>query len=358
MRSWKVAIGVVAALAAACGRGTGSSAEAPAAISARVVRVEDVTVPQGAELYGTVEADRIAAVSSRVMATVTAVLVKPGDPVRTGQVLVEIDPATARGQEAQARGALAQAQASLALAERNFERFQALAAKAAASQLELDVARMQYEQAKGAVIQGEGAVEAAASVARESRVVAPFDGRVAAKLVEVGDLAAPGRPLVMVESAAGRRLVLAVPESLLVASSLRVGSKLSVRIDSLPSAGTLEGTVTEIDAGANPASHTFTVKVGVVGAAVPTGVSGRARLVSGSRSVLAVPGSAVFAVGGLDLVVVRDASGKTRSRVVTVGGPVGEDRVELLSGVSAGEEVAVGFEAVPVDGTPVTEAHP
>ena len=182
-------------------------------VSARIVRVEAVTVPQGAELYGTVEAERTAAVSSRVMATVTAVLVKPGDPVRAGQVLVEIDPATARGQEAQARGALAQAQAALALAERNFERFQTLAAKGAASQLELDVARMQYEQAKGAVTQGEGAVEAAASVARESRVVAPFDGRVAAKLVEVGDLAAPGRPLVMVESAAGRRLVLPCPRA-------------------------------------------------------------------------------------------------------------------------------------------------
>jgi RND family efflux transporter MFP subunit len=322
------------------------------------VRVEEVNVSQGAELYGTVEADRTAAVSSRVMATVTAVLVKPGDPVRAGQVLVEIDAATARGQEAQARGALAQAQASFALADRNFERYQNLAAKAAASQLELDVARMQYEQAKGAVIQGEGAVEAAASVARESRVVAPFDGRVAAKFVEVGDLAAPGRPLVMVESTAGRRLVLEVPESLLVGSSLRVGSSLAVRIDSLPFAGTFEGRVTEIDSGANPASHTFTVKVGLAGAAVPTGVSGRAWLASGSRPVLAVPDSAVVAVGGLDLVVVRDAGGKARSRAVTVGGPVGEGRVELLSGVSAGEEIVVGFAAVPVDGTPLTEARP
>ena len=358
MKRWMVLLGVASAAAAACGRGAGTSAESPAAVSGRVVRVETVTVPQGAELYGTVEAERTAAVSSRVMATVTAVLVKPGDPVRVGQVLVEIDPATARGQEAQARGALAQAQAALALAERNFARFQTLAAKGSASQLELDVARMQHEQATGAVAQGEGAVEAAASVARESQVVAPFDGRVAAKLVEVGDLATPGRPLVMVESAAGRRLVLAVPESLLAAGGLKVGSPLSVRIDALAFAGTLKGIVTELDSGANPATHTFTVKVGLPGGAVPTGVSGRAWVASGSRPALAVPRSAVTAVGGLDLVVVRDAGGKARTRAVTVGRSIGEDHIELLSGVSAGEEVVTGLAAVPADGTPVTEARP
>jgi RND family efflux transporter MFP subunit len=349
MKGWVFLLGVASVVMAACGDGTEKAGEAPGTVSARIVRVEAVTVPQGAELYGTVEAERTAAVSSRVMATVTAVLVKPGDPVRAGQVLVEIDPATARGQEAQARGALA---------ERNFERFQALAAKAAASQLELDVARMQYEQARGAVTQGEGAVEAAASVARESRVVAPFDGRVAAKLVEVGDLAAPGRPLVMVESAAGRRLVVAVPESFVAAGKLRVGARLTVRIDALPSVGALDGIVTELDSGANPATHTFAAKVGLPGAPVPVGVSGRAWLEAGSRQVLAVPRSAVAAAGGLDLVVVRDVGGKTRSRAVTVGEPLGENLIEVLSGVAAGDEILVGLAAVPMDGTLVVEAGP
>jgi hypothetical protein len=55
---------------------------------------------------------------------------------------------------------------------------------------------------------------------------------------------------------------------------------------------------------------------------------------------------------------VRDAGGKARTRAVTVGGSVGEDRIELLSGVSAGEEVVAGLAVVPADGTPVTEARP
>ena len=135
-----VAVGV-----AACGGGhEASGTRAPEPVSARVATVRAIDLEQGVELYGTVEAARSAAVSSRVMATVTAVPVRQGDTVRAGQVLVEIDPETARGQEAQARGALAQAQAALALAARNHERFKALAASGAAAELELDMARMQY----------------------------------------------------------------------------------------------------------------------------------------------------------------------------------------------------------------------
>jgi RND family efflux transporter MFP subunit len=354
MRRSGVLFGVITIGLAACGTRPPATGMAETPAQVHMVSVQAAHVPNIVEIYGTVEAERTAGVSSRVMATVTAVRVKPGDRVAKGQVLVEIDPTTARGQEAQARGALAQAHAAYALAERNFERFKALAAKDAASQLELDVARMQYEQAKGAVTEGEGAVEAAASVARESRVVAPFDGWIAAKLVEVGDLAAPGRPLVRVESANGRRLVVAVPESVFSRGGLGLGSKVPVRIDALGSAPPLAGTVAEITPGADPTSHTFTVKVEIPGA-VAAGVAGRAELTAGTRTVLAVPRGAVFATGGLELVVVRDAQGRSQSRAVTLGEHLDADRVEVLSGVAAGDQVAVGLTSVPSDGTPLED---
>ncbi len=346
-----VLLGVVAIAAAGCGGGS-KGAEAPLApVETQVVKVEAGQVPQIVDLYGTVEAERTAAVSSRVMATVTAVAVQPGDSVRQGQVLVEIDPATARGQEGQAKGGLAQAEAALALAERNLERFKALAAKGAASQLELDMATMQYKQAKGAVTQGEGAVEATSSIARESKVVAPFAGRVTAKLVEVGDLAAPGRPLVMVESAVGRRLVVAVPETVLTASGLKIGMPVAVRLDSRPGQE-MNGRVSELYPGADPISHAFTVKVAIDGE-VAAGLSGHAAIPVGTRVAVAVPRAALQRMGGLDLVVVRDAHGLSQSRAVTLGGALPDGRVEVLSGLAPGEEVAVGLAQVPPDGTPL-----
>jgi RND family efflux transporter MFP subunit len=316
-------------------------------VTARLASVEAVSAPVTIELPGTVEADRTAAVSSRVMATVTAVHVRVGDPVRRGQVLVEIDPQTAAGQVAQARGGLAQAQAGLALAERNYQRFQALAATEAASQLELDLARSQYEQAKGAVEQARGAVSSASSVASESRVVAPFDGRVTARLVEAGDLAAPGRPLVQVESSSAHRLAVAVPESLLAKAGLALGSPVPISLDARPDLGRFAGTVAELSPGADPVAHTFIVKIALGKMEIPSGSTGRAWLPTGERSTVAVPADAVLRQGGATLVVVKDADGRAVSRIVTLGSDVGGGRIEVLSGLTGGETVLVGLPAVP-----------
>jgi RND family efflux transporter MFP subunit len=329
------------------------SLSSPPVFAATAV-AEATDVPDRAELYGTVSADRTASVSSRVMANVVAVRARVGDLVRPGDVLVEIDPQTARGQESQARGALAQAKAALALAERNFGRFEALAKAGSASELELDMARMQYEQAKGAVEQGEGAASAAASVAGESKVTAPFAGRVAARLVEPGDLAAPGRPLVTVESATGRRLVASVPASTVAASALAIGRSLAVRVDGV--ASELRGTVVEMSPGADASSHTFTATIELSGTSVPTGLTGHASLDLGNRRAVLVPAAAVLPAGGISMVAVRDPEGKARTVAVTTGRAAG-GKVEILSGLSGGETVLVGLTALPPDGAAVQAAE-
>jgi len=356
MRKIATTVALVTVLSAACGgHATRRASEALPPVRASIGLATTLDVPRTVELYGTVEATRTAAVASRVMATVVAVAVKPGDTVAAGQVLLEIDATAAKGQESQARGALAQAEAALALAQRNFERYKALHASHAASDLELDLATMQLEQAKGAVEQARGAVAAAASVAADTRVVAPFAGRVVAKLVEVGDLAAPGRPLVMVESVAGRRLVLHVPENL--AAAVKVGAQVPVRIDAVDGGGERLGRVVEATPGADPTSHTFTVKVELPDLDAPSGVAGRATLTVGQRHAVAVPVGAVLQHGGVPMVVVVDGEGKARSRAVTLGGNLGDGRLEVLSGLEGGETVAIGLGSVPPDGTPVEEVR-
>jgi len=346
-------------LAAGCaGREETAAPPSPSPISARVARAEKSASPVTIELPGNVEADRTAAVSSRVMATVTAVHVQAGDRVRRGQVLVEIDAQTAAGQVAQARGGLSQAQAALALAERNYERYQALAATQAASQAELDFARMQYDQAKGAVEQARGAVSSASSVASESRVTAPFDGRVTARMVEVGDLAAPGRPLVQIESSAAHRLSVAVPESLLAQAGLALGSTVTVAIDARPDLGRFPGTVAERAPAADPMAHAFTVEISLGSIEVPSGSSGRAFVAAGERSAVTIPAAAVLRQGGATLVVVRDSEGRAASRIVTLGSDLGDGRVEVLSGLAGGETVLVGLADVPPLGAPVQETAP
>ncbi len=352
-----LALALALVLSLACG-GHEPAAEMaePSPVRAALATAERVEAPRQVELYGTVEAERTAAVSARVMAMVTAVHVQVGDAVRSGQLLLEIDPQAAQGQLDQARGALTQARAALALAERNYQRFQGLAEADAAAELELDMARMQHEQALGAVEQAEGAVAAAGAVAADSRVRAPFAGRVAGRMVEIGDLAAPGRPLLRLESAGARRLRLAVPESLALRPGLAVGDPVPVAIDARPDLGRLTGTVVERTPGADPASHSFEIKVALPVADLPSGAAGRAWVAGEPRAQVVVPAGAVLRRGGMSVVVVRDADGRAATRVVTLGGPVGEGRVEVLSGLAGGETVLLDLAAPPAPGALVEES--
>lgn len=339
---------------AACGQShpDGPSVQ-PTQVRAQTSQVEILQIPTEVEVQGTVEASQVAAISARVMAMVTAVHVKAGEQVRHGQLLLEIDPQASKGQLAQAQGALSQAQAALALAERNYARFKALADVRAASDLEVDMAKMQYEQAAGAVEQAQGAVASASSVAGDARVTAPFAGQVAQKMVEVGDLAAPGRPLMMVESVAGRRLVIAIPDSLMQLAQLRTGDSLPVRIDSRPDLGTLQGTVAEMTPGADPGSHSFQVKVDLPLADLTTGSAGRGRIQTDTRPAIAVPDDAILQQGGLSLVVIRTADGVAASRVVTVGRELADGKVEILSGLTGDETVLTGLTTIPPSGAQV-----
>ncbi len=343
-----------ALLAAGCGSAHEAEPLRLAPVRAPLAVAERIEVPLRIEIAGTVEADRTAAVSARVLAMVTAIHVQPGDAVRAGQPLIDIDPQAARGQLEQAEGAVAQARAALALAERNHRRYQALAERDAASAVEAELARMQHEQALGAVRQGEGAVAAAAAVAGDSRVVAPFAGRVARKLVEVGDLAAPGRPLLVLESARSRRLALAVPESVAAASGLATGLAVEAWIDARPDLGVLSATVVEV-APADPTTHTLAVKVDLPVAELPSGGAGRAWLPVGSREAVSVPAAAVVGQGGLDLIVTVDGENRTSTRAVSLGEALPGGRREILAGLAGGEQLAVGLATAPPAGSPVEE---
>jgi len=320
-------------------------------VAVATVEVEVVSDARPIGVRGIVQPTRQSMISSRAMGPVVALRVRAGDTVSKGQTLLEIQPAQSDGQLAQAEGALAQAKAALSLSQRNFQRFEALHAENAASDLELDMARMQYEQATGAVAQAKGAVQTASSVADESKVRAPFAARVVTTMVEVGDLAAPGRPLVQLESIGGQQIWLAVRESDITRVSK--GDEINVEIDSRLDLGVLRGTVEEIVPSADPATHTFTVKVGLGDAGIPSGLAGRA-VISGDRTDrLVLPISAVHRRGGLELVVVRADDGTARTRAVTTGGTLEDGRIEVLSGLRRGDSVATNAPGPVADGTPL-----
>jgi RND family efflux transporter MFP subunit len=245
---------------------------------------------------------REAVLAAKVMGSILEIRKRAGDTVKQGEVLVVLDDREVAGNIGQAEGGLAQAQAAASLAEANYKRYQLLFERGSASQLELDQARFAHESAQGAVRQATSAVEGAGSYRSYAHIPAPFDGRVVDRLAEVGDLAAPGRPLMSVEDARRLRLHVSLSENEMAAAT--TGDSVQVEVPSLAGRA-WTGTVAEVVPAVDPATRTLLVKIDLPeDPALRSGMFARARFVAGTRDGLRVPRAALVRRGGMDGVFV------------------------------------------------------
>ena len=182
------------------------------------------------------------------------------------------------------------------------------------------------------------AAEAGARVALNYTVIqAPFSGRVIKKMVDEGDMAAPGAPLFLLEVPSQPELHAFISDSIL--GSLHLGQELDVYIDALNAK--YRGTLREITPKSDPATRTVLVKVSLPG--IPdlvTGLYGRLAVPYGEYKALMVPAKTVAEVGQLHLVNVLSHEGYPERRFITVGRQY-NGMIEVLSGLREGEEVVI-----------------
>jgi RND family efflux transporter MFP subunit len=348
-RNWIfVPFALMPLLLLACGHG-GKVETARAPIAVRAVEVHSAEEPATVEAAGSLRSVKEAVLSGKVMGTIVSIRKAAGDPVRKGEVLVVVDSRDVEGQIAQAKGALAQAQAAETIARTNLQRFEQLFARNAASQLELDQARFQAESAKGAVTQAEGAVATASSYRSYAEIAAPFDGRVVDRLCEVGDMTAPGRPLMKIEDERSLRLDVSLPEGSLGAAV--PGQSVTIRVPAL-AGRVLEGKVGEVVPAVDPATRSFLVKIELpADPGLRSGLYGRATFQSGTRRALRVPRACLRERGGFTGVFVADG-GHASFRLVTLA-ETDVDNPEILSGLSDGDRVVLDPPADLEVGSPI-----
>jgi RND family efflux transporter MFP subunit len=323
-------------------------ASAPVA-AVRTTVIAPSTAPRLVEAVGSLQGTREAVLAAKVMGAVLEIRKHAGERVSQGEVLVVLDDREVMGNIGQAEGALAQAKAAAALAETNYKRFEELFKRKAASQLELDQARYQHETAQGAVRQGEAAVATASSYRSYAEIPAPFDGVVVDRLCEVGDLAAPGRPLMKVEDARRVRLHVSLAEA--DAGLAHRGDEVAVTVPSLGDT-TLTGRVAEMVPAVDPATRTLLVKIDLPPhRSLRSGMFARASFHMGQREALLVPSAAVVERGGMTGVFVAH-DGRATFRLVELGEGSGDQR-EVLSGLAVGEAVILAPPATLVEGAPV-----
>ncbi len=326
------------------------------------------TVTDFYEAPGTVRPRKETRVESRVQGRIVEVLVRPGDFVKTGDPLVVLDSRelqarldrarqavlSARARRDQARQAVKSAEAAFTRARAAHDRVKTYFKSEAATQQQLEEAEALFQQALAGLSQAreslkesEAGIKQAEKGALEARIVQDYaeirsdaGGQVVQRLAEPGDMAFPGKPLLVLQTRGTLRLEALVPEGFI--DRIQMGESLDVVIKALKKR--VSGSVGEMVPAADPSTRSFLVKVDLPETkGLYPGMFGRLMVPVGKISVVWIPEKALERVGQLELVRVKSGDAWTRIYVTT--GRVFDDRVEVLSGLNGGETVASRGEA-------------
>ena len=292
----------------------------------------------GQDLFiGTIESSDRGILAARIDGRVGRLAVKVGDPVKAGQLLLTIEQNTVNDRLAEAQGSREAAAARLDLAEKTYQRYAQLAKAEAVTPQELDRVMAEREQARQNFKAASAGVAQARTGAAYNRITAPYAGIIAEQLVESGSTVMPGTPLLVIERGGIPQARIAVPESLV--GQMARGEELQLEIPALQR--TISGIVTEIQPASDPATRSFTVKLSLpTDAGLTPGLFLRAQRQAATASALLIPLSALVHRGQLTGVYVVEAK-ILHFRLVKVGPQLG-DKVEILSGLSAGETIVSG----------------
>ncbi len=376
------------------GAPSANASQAERKIPVTVARAGAQDVERSVQIVGTLMAQDEVTLANEVPATIGKILVDMGDRVRAGQVLIKLDEReprlevermTANLQAARealsrahqildsSRANIERAQAVLSDAQVNLRRFQELFTEGAISasqrdsaQTQYDVAvaslrasEAQYESDRAAIKNAEANVEQAVAgleLARkrlqDTEIVAPFDGFVRKRLVNVGETYKDKTPRMSLVATQALKLQGEVPERF--APQLGVGRAVRVEVEAYPGRK-FPGTITRVSPAVDAESRTFTVEASVPnpGGILKPGFFAKASIVIGTeRNVPFLPEEAVVSFAGIVKVYVI-AEGKAEERRITTG-QRRDGWVEILEGVKAGETVATSGLSQLATGTAVT----
>ena len=328
---------LLALLLAGCGGGGAGTAK-PDVLSSpgtQTMTVRDTTITATFEAAGVAEPIERATLSTKLMGSVTEVLVREGARVGRGQLLARIDARDVEARRAQVDAGIAAAEAMYQDARTQAERFRALFADSAAT-------RYQLEQAETGLARADAGLRSARASRTEldatgayAEIRAPFAGVVTQRFIDPGAFVAPGAPIIEVQDAARLRVSVTVPPR--VTAGLKAGTPLVASIEGRPARALLEGAVPA------PSGAVYTVNAivqNLQGEFLP-GSAATIRIPDGTRSAILVPASALVQEGDLTGVRVKTAGGSELRWVKTAA--LGTDpRVEVLSGLKSGDVILDG----------------
>ena len=313
--------------------------------SVEVARAEIMTLTDDVQAVGSLKSRQGVTLKPETSGRVAKLAFTDGQRVKRGQLLVQLDDTLQQAQ-------LQQAQAQFSIARSNLERSRELQAQNFVSQSAVDqnLANLQVADAQVALAQ--------AQVAR-LKVLAPFDGSLGIRAVQVGDYVKDGADLVGIEDLSALFVEFTLPERYV--SRVRTGLPVELALDAIPGK-TYKGRIDALDVSVDPNGRALRVRAAVdnPGSVLKPGMFARPRVVFSVREgAVVVPEEALVPQGSRQLifkVVAGAAEGQFVSqRLEAKIGLRLPGKVEILEGVSAGDAVVTAGharllrgEAVPV----------
>ncbi len=290
------------------------------AVVTRTATSEDIT--ESFTALGTARANESIDVTSRVSSVVTSINFDEGQSVNEGDLLVALENAEIRAQVAQAEAALNESRSQ-------FERLRTLSATQAVSESQL-------EELQAEVSVGRAQLNAARARLANTRIVAPFSGRVGLRNVSLGGLVQPGTVITTLDDTSLVKLEFGVPETYIaqVAPGIVVEAESVVYPDHR-----FEGTITTIDSRVDPVTRSVRVIAFVdnENSMLKPGMFLTVKLLIHRDDVLMIPEEALTPRDGRQYVFLVQEE-KAMEREVRIGARV-PGMVEVVNGLEEGDSV-------------------
>jgi RND family efflux transporter MFP subunit len=323
-------------------------------LASEVVTTEPAELRQVMQLTGTLRAVDQVTVKAKVAAEVRAVMVREGEPVKAGQVVVKLDTSEYEARVAQARGNLNNARAQMEIAAKARDNNLALVDKGFISKNAFDNSASQYAGAKASVDSAQGALDIVLKSLNDTVSRAPISGLVSMRHVQPGEKVAVDSRLLDIVNLQQLELEAAVPSSEI--SKVAIGQKVELRIEGLSQR--FDGKVVRINPATQAGSRSVPVYVQVANPQnlLRVGMFVDGRLLLNSKSgVVTLPQSAARKVndGSFVFAIVNN---KIERLPVTLGstGLVGDEHhIEITSGLEFGTQVIRADMGNLTPGTPV-----
>lgn len=304
------------------------------------------------DVSGTIESEKRANLSTRLMGDVSKIYVNIGDKVKKGDLLLSINSSDLKAKKAQANAQITQANSAFINAKKDFERFTQLFKENSASQKELDNITTRYKQAKaGLEVAKQMQNEVDANFAYAD-IKAPFDGIITGKFINKGDLSNPGMPLLSLENTDNFIVKTYVNENQI--GQIKTGATVSVIIKS--NRQRLSGMVSEISISSKDSGGLYLVKIALANPEkVYSGMFASVVFSNSetSTSSLYIPKSALIYQGQLTGVYTVSLQNTALLRWLRVGKSV-NNNIEVLSGLNADEKIILQSDGALYNGANIT----